>query len=90
MERRTVRCAIYTRQSVARPNDTDFSSCEAQREACLELIGAHAPEAWVSINERFDDIGESGATIERLRSLGFSIGSTRARSTGSSCIASTG
>ena len=47
MERRPVRCAIYTRQSVARPRNTDFSSCQAQREACLELIGAHEPEGWV-------------------------------------------
>ncbi len=65
MERRPVRCAIYTRQSVVRPNGTDFTSCEAQREACLELIRAHAPEGWIPIDERFDDAGESGATINR-------------------------
>ena len=65
MERRLIRCAIYTRQSVARPNDTDFTSCDAQREACLELVGARAPDGWAALDERFDDVGESGATIER-------------------------
>ena len=35
------RCAIYARQSVARTNESDFTSCEAQREAVAlaELIG---------------------------------------------------
>src|SRR3972149_803166 len=65
MERRLIRCAIYTRQSVARPNDTDFTSCDAQREACLELVGARAPDGWAALDGRFDDVGESGATIER-------------------------
>lgn len=65
MDRRPVRCAIYTRQSVARPDDPDFTSCDAQREACLELIRAHAARGWVPVEERFDDVGESGATIDR-------------------------
>lgn len=65
MERRPVRCAIYTRQSVARSDGSDFTSCDAQREACLKLIAAHAHEGWVAIDERFDDIGESGATTDR-------------------------
>jgi hypothetical protein len=65
MERRPVRCAVYTRQSVARPNDTDFTSCEAQREVCHAFIRAHAPEGWVALYEPFDDAGESAATIDR-------------------------
>lgn len=65
MDRRPVRCAIYTRQSVVRPDDTDFTSCDAQREACLDLVRAHGPEGWVPVEERFDDAGESGATIDR-------------------------
>ena len=64
MERRVIRCAIYTRQSVVRPNDTDFTSCDAQREACLELVRARAPDGWTALDERFNDVGESGATIE--------------------------
>jgi|CXWL01.1.fsa_nt_gi site-specific DNA recombinase len=65
MERRAVRCAIYTRQSVARPSGADFTSCDAQRDACLALVRAHAPEGWIPIVERFDDAGESGATTDR-------------------------
>jgi site-specific DNA recombinase len=64
MERRLTQCAIYTRQSVARAAD-DFTSCEAQRDACLALIRANASAGWVPIEERFDDAGESGATIGR-------------------------
>ncbi len=65
MERRTVRCAIYTRQSVTRPDGTDFTSRDAQRDACIDMVRAHAPEGWVPLEERFDDVGESGATVER-------------------------
>ena len=61
-----IRCAIYTRQSVVRPNDTDFTSCDAQREACLELVRTRAPDGWTALDERLNDVGESGATIERL------------------------
>jgi site-specific DNA recombinase len=52
-----------TRQSVAR--DTDFTSSETQREACLALIHAHQSKGWVPIEEHFDDTGESGATMDR-------------------------
>jgi len=64
MERRAVRCAIYTRQSVARPGGSDFTSCDAQRDACLALVRAHAPEGWIPLEERFDDAGDSGAVSE--------------------------
>jgi site-specific DNA recombinase len=59
------RCAIYTRQSVARTNDSDFTSCEAQREACAARIQVGATEGWIALDERFDDVGESGATTGR-------------------------
>jgi hypothetical protein len=49
MERRPIRCAIYTRQSVARSNDADFTSCDAQRDACLARIRANAMEGWVAV-----------------------------------------
>jgi DNA invertase Pin-like site-specific DNA recombinase len=65
MERRPNRCAIYTRQSVTRPGDEDFTSCDAQRDACLARVRANALEGWIAIEERFDDIGVSGATTDR-------------------------
>jgi DNA invertase Pin-like site-specific DNA recombinase len=62
---RVVRCAIYTRQSVARPDDSDFTSCDAQREACRDFIRQRADAGWIAIDQRFDDEGESGATLTR-------------------------
>jgi site-specific DNA recombinase len=66
MEQGAVRCAVYTRQSVARKNSSDFSSCEAQRESCLSFIASHAGEGWFPVPERCDDEGYGGATAERL------------------------
>jgi len=63
--RRPVRCATYTRQSVARPETADLSSCAVQRELCEEFIAARRMEGWYALPERFDDEGESGSTLER-------------------------
>jgi DNA invertase Pin-like site-specific DNA recombinase len=65
------RCAIYTRQSVVRADDT-LTSCAVQRELCASLIASHASEGWVLLESRFDDQGISGATVRErpaLRSL---------------------
>ncbi len=53
--RRPVRCAIYTRQSVTRPETADLSSCAVQRESCEEFIAARSMEGWLALPERFDD-----------------------------------
>ena len=68
--RPVVRCAIYTRQSVAR-GEQDFTSCEAQRERGEDYIRAMKSEGWTVLDERFDDLGRSGGTLERpaLRQL---------------------
>jgi site-specific DNA recombinase len=57
------RCAIYTRQS--RDSDSDFTSCEAQFEACLQFIRSQVGQGWIYNNLRYDDEGTSGETIER-------------------------
>ncbi len=62
---RPVRCAIYTRQSVSRPESAELSSCTVQRELCEKYIAAHALEGWFALPERFDDEGLSGGTLER-------------------------
>ncbi len=63
--RETVRCAIYTRQSVARPDvDPTVSSCELQAQHCQTFIKHRRAEGWRFV-ERFDDEGESGATMGR-------------------------
>lgn len=58
-----VRCAIYTRQSV--DSDSDLSSCDVQFEACRAFVQSQAGAGWVAIDERFDDEGYSGATLDR-------------------------
>jgi DNA invertase Pin-like site-specific DNA recombinase len=62
--KRLARCAIYTRQSVARPSG-DFTSCDAQWDMCLARIRASAFQGWIALQERFGDLGESGATMDR-------------------------
>lgn len=61
-----MRCAVYTRQSVKRPGDDPaITSCAIQRTLCTEFIRSKTWELWYPIAERFDDEGESGATLER-------------------------
>ncbi len=60
---RTVRVAIYTRQSVA--SDLEFGSIQAQREAVAAFIKSQRGEGWVELPERYDDHGFSGGTLER-------------------------
>lgn len=58
-----VRCAVYTRQSVDR--DLAFSSCDAQREVCEAYVASMSSEGWSLVDARFDDVGESGGTLDR-------------------------
>lgn len=63
---RWVRCAAYTRQSVKRQHDDPaVTSCAIQRTHCTEFIRSKTWEYWYPVAERFDDEGESGATLER-------------------------
>lgn len=60
-----VRCAIYTRKSTSEGLDSDFNTLDAQREACEAYILSQRAEGWVCLDDRFDDSGFSGGTIER-------------------------
>lgn len=60
-----IRCAVYTRQSVRREPGEDLSSCDAQREHCAMFIESQKFEGWELLRARFDDLGQSGATLER-------------------------
>ena len=60
-----VRCACYTRKSTNEGLDSDFSSIDNQREACEAFVKSQRSEGWVLVEERFDDGGFSGGTIER-------------------------
>lgn len=60
-----VRCAVYTRQSVARPGvDPAVTSCELQAQRCRTFIEQRSAAGWCFV-KCFDDEGESGATLGR-------------------------
>jgi DNA invertase Pin-like site-specific DNA recombinase len=58
-----IRYAIYTRQSVEKLED--FTSCEAQFHTCQDFAKATGEPDLYWCGQRFDDEGESGATLER-------------------------
>jgi DNA invertase Pin-like site-specific DNA recombinase len=62
---RKLRCAVYTRKSSEEGLDMEFSSLDAQREACEAYVASQRPEGWVLVPDRYDDGGISGATLER-------------------------
>ena len=70
-ERKTFRCAIYTRKSSEHGLEQDFNSLDAQREAAEAYIKSQAHEGWKLIKTHYDDGGLSGGTLERpaLQSL---------------------
>ena len=59
-----LRRAVYTRQSVAHA-EQDLTSCDVQREPCENYIRAMQYEGWQLLDERFDDLGVSGAETSR-------------------------
>ena len=61
----TVRCAIYTRKSSEEGLEQEFNSLQAQREACEAFIVSQRHEGWVCRHAVYDDVGFSGATIDR-------------------------
>ena len=65
------RCAIYTRKSTDEGLDQDFNSLDAQREACAAYIASQAGMGWKAAEQRYDDGGVSGGTLDRtaLQSL---------------------
>jgi site-specific DNA recombinase len=62
---RKLRCAIYTRKSSEEGLDSQFSSLDAQREACEAYVASQKAEGWVLVGDRYDDGGFSGGTLER-------------------------
>jgi site-specific DNA recombinase len=60
---RTLRVAVYTRQSVA--SDLEYGSIQAQREAVAAYVRSQRGEGWVELPTHYDDHGFSGGTVER-------------------------
>ena len=59
-----LRCAVYTRQSVANA-EQDLTSCDVQRERCENYVRAMKYEGWQLLDEHFGDLGVSGAELSR-------------------------
>src|SRR5712691_7243892 len=64
-ERKSLRCAIYTRKSSEHGLEQDFNSLHAQREAAEAYIKSQAHEGWKLVKTHYDDGGISGGTLER-------------------------
>jgi len=60
---RPIRYAVYTRQSVDKGDE--FSSCEVQFLTCRDFAKAAGGPDLQWIGQRFDDEGQSGATLDR-------------------------
>jgi hypothetical protein len=63
--KRKVRCAVYTRKSSEEGLGLAFNSLDAQREACAAYIDSQRHEGWLALDDRYDDGGYSGGTLER-------------------------
>lgn len=70
-DRRSIRCAIYTRKSSEEGLEQSFNSLDAQREACLAYVESQRQEGWRALPTHYDDGGFSGGNMERpaLRQL---------------------
>ncbi|QDU39709.1 DNA-invertase hin [Maioricimonas rarisocia] len=64
-DRRTVRCAIYTRKSTEEGLEQEFNSLDAQRESGEAYIASQKGEGWVCLPDRYDDGGFTGGNMER-------------------------
>lgn len=65
MDKKKVRCAIYTRKSSEEGLEQDFNSLDAQREACEAYIKSQMHEGWILLEKQYNDGGFSGGTMER-------------------------
>jgi DNA invertase Pin-like site-specific DNA recombinase len=59
------RCAIYTRKSMVIGLGEEFNSWETQRAICSAYVTSQSHKGWREIARRYDDVGRSGATLER-------------------------
>ena len=58
-------CALYTRKSSEEGLGQEFSSLDAQRQACEAYVKSQKSEGWRAIAARYDDGGFSGGSMER-------------------------
>jgi DNA invertase Pin-like site-specific DNA recombinase len=59
------RCAVYTRVSTDEQTNREYNSLHAQRDACEAYIASQRVEGWILVEDRYDDGGFSGSTLDR-------------------------
>jgi len=64
-EKKVITCAIYTRVSTSDGMEQEFTSLDAQREAAESYITSQKSEGLITLANRYDDAGFSGATTDR-------------------------
>ncbi len=65
LEKKILRCAIYTRKSTEEGLEQEFNSLDAQRESAEAFIKSQSHERWSCLPDRYDDGGFTGGNIER-------------------------
>jgi len=58
-------CAVYTRKSSEEGLEQEFNSLDAQYEAGTAYVKSQQHEGWCLVENRYDDGGVSGGTLER-------------------------
>lgn len=65
-EQTTIRCAIYTRKSIAKGLDQEYNSLDAQFDMCMDCIRRHEKDGWVFVGS-YVDAAVSGTTVDRAQ-----------------------
>ena len=65
MEKKFIRCAVYTRKSCEDGLEQEFNSLDAQRLAGENYIASQVHENWRLISKHYDDGGFSGGNLNR-------------------------
>lgn len=68
MEKKTIKpiyCAIYTRKSTSEGLDQEFTTLDAQRESAESYIKSQKSQGWVTLSDRYNDGGFTGADTNR-------------------------
>ena len=60
-----VRCAIYTRKSTEEGLEQAFNTLDAQREAAEAFVNSQRHEGWMTVPQKYDDGGYTGANMDR-------------------------
>jgi site-specific DNA recombinase len=64
-EKKTIRCAIYTRKSHEEGLEQEFNSLHAQRESGEAYIASQRHAGWVALPTDYSDGGFTGGNMER-------------------------